>query len=241
MFGSGVDRRPHERGAGDAGRAARLPQVTFANKVEVDGTAVAMKRQTEDGYQVVEASLPAVVSVVEKINEPRYPSFKGIMAAKKKPFETLQLADLGIERVEVGLGAPGARSRTSPLARRARAERSSRTRAATAAASSPSSSLARSSSEPAEGVRDMAEILVLVDHVDGAVKKVTLELLTKARQLGEPSAVFVGSGIVRLPIGCASTARRRSTSPTARARRLPGRPEGRRAGAARRRTRRPPC
>ena len=53
---------------------------------------------------MVEASLPAVVSVVEKINEPRYPSFKGIMAAKKKPVETLSLSDLGIESSDVGLG-----------------------------------------------------------------------------------------------------------------------------------------
>ena len=52
-----------------------------------------------------EASLPAVVSVVEKINEPRYPSFKGIMAAKKKPVATLSLADLGVEAGQVGLGA----------------------------------------------------------------------------------------------------------------------------------------
>jgi electron transfer flavoprotein beta subunit len=51
---------------------------------------------------VVEASTPAVVSVVEKINEPRYPSFKGIMAAKKKPVETYGLADLGVDAGEVG-------------------------------------------------------------------------------------------------------------------------------------------
>ena len=53
----------------------------------------------------VEASAPAVVSVVEKINEPRYPSFKGIMAAKKRPVETLSIADLGLEPAGVGLGA----------------------------------------------------------------------------------------------------------------------------------------
>ena len=53
---------------------------------------------------MVTASLPAVVSVVEKINEPRYPSFKGIMAAKKKPVQTLSLADAGIDPALVGLG-----------------------------------------------------------------------------------------------------------------------------------------
>jgi electron transfer flavoprotein beta subunit len=58
---------------------------------------------TDYGYDVVEGKLPALVSVVEKINEPRYPSFKGIMAAKKKPVETLSLADLGVDAAAVGL------------------------------------------------------------------------------------------------------------------------------------------
>ncbi len=81
-----------------------LPQLTFAKEVTVDGSTVSIKRLTDDGYQVVTASTPAVVSVVEKINEPRYPSFKGIMAAKKKPVESYGLADLGIDAAEVGLG-----------------------------------------------------------------------------------------------------------------------------------------
>jgi electron transfer flavoprotein beta subunit len=80
-----------------------VPQLTFAKEVAVDGQTVRIKRLTDDGYQAVEAALPAVVSVVEKINEPRYPSFKGIMAAKKKPLDTLSLSDLGIEAGEVGL------------------------------------------------------------------------------------------------------------------------------------------
>jgi electron transfer flavoprotein beta subunit len=89
-----------------------LPQLTFAKEVTVDGSgSVSIKRLTDDGYQVVEASLPAVVSVVEKINEPRYPSFKGIMAAKKKPVETYALSDLGVDAADVGLG--GARSTVS--------------------------------------------------------------------------------------------------------------------------------
>ena len=82
-----------------------LPQVTFAQKVEVDGSSVRIERQMEYGYDTVEASLPAVVSVVEKINEPRYPSFKGIMAAKKKPVETLGVSDVGLDPSNVGLGA----------------------------------------------------------------------------------------------------------------------------------------
>ncbi len=80
-------------------------QLTYANRVEIDGSVVRIRRQTEDGYLVVEGSTPAVVSVVEKINEPRYPSFKGIMAAKKKPVETWSLADLGVDAGRVGLDA----------------------------------------------------------------------------------------------------------------------------------------
>ena len=85
-----------------------LPQLTFAKEVAVDGSSVRIKRLTDDGYQSVEAALPAVVSVVEKINEPRYPSFKGIMAAKKKPVQTLAIGDLGVDAGDVGLG--GSRS-----------------------------------------------------------------------------------------------------------------------------------
>jgi electron transfer flavoprotein beta subunit len=79
-----------------------LAQLTFAKEVTVDGSTVTIKRLTDDGFQVVEGATPAVVSVVEKINEPRYPSFKGIMAAKKKPVETLGLADLGVDPAQVG-------------------------------------------------------------------------------------------------------------------------------------------
>ena len=60
---------------------------------------------TADGYDVVTTSLPAVITVTAGVNEPRYPSFKGIMAAKKKPVDTLSLADLEIDPARVGLGA----------------------------------------------------------------------------------------------------------------------------------------
>jgi electron transfer flavoprotein beta subunit len=80
-----------------------VPQLTLASKVDIDGQSVTVRRVTDDGYQVVTGPLPAVVSVVEKINEPRYPSFKGIMAAKKKPVQTLALADLGVDADAAGL------------------------------------------------------------------------------------------------------------------------------------------
>ena len=82
-------------------------QLTFANSVVVDPASGSIKidRVTEIGLEKMEANLPAVVSVVEKINEPRYPSFKGIMAAKKKVITSQSLADLGIGTDLVGAKA----------------------------------------------------------------------------------------------------------------------------------------
>ena len=82
-----------------------LAQLTFANKVEVSAGSVTIDRVTDNGIETVSAATPAVVSVVEKINEPRYPSFKGIMAAKKKPVETLTVGDAGLDASLVGIGA----------------------------------------------------------------------------------------------------------------------------------------
>jgi electron transfer flavoprotein beta subunit len=81
-----------------------LPHLSFAGEVDVDasGRLVKTKRVTDEGVEVMESPLPVIVTVIEKINEPRYPSFKGIMAAKKKPITELSLVDLGISGVEVG-------------------------------------------------------------------------------------------------------------------------------------------
>jgi electron transfer flavoprotein beta subunit len=75
------------------------PSVTFAKHVEIDGTTLKVRRQTEAGYDEVECPLPAVVSVTAGVVEPRYPSFKGIMAAKSKPVDTVTAADLGVDTV----------------------------------------------------------------------------------------------------------------------------------------------
>ena len=80
-----------------------VPQLTLASKVDISGSEVTVRRVTDDESATVTGSLPAVVSVVEKINEPRYPSFKGIMAAKKKPVQALTLADLGVDADAAGL------------------------------------------------------------------------------------------------------------------------------------------
>ncbi len=82
-----------------------LAQLTFAQKVDVTGDTVTIERLADYGFDTVTASLPAVISVVEKINEPRYPSFKGIMAAKKKPVETLSVADAGLDASKIGASA----------------------------------------------------------------------------------------------------------------------------------------
>jgi len=82
-----------------------IAQLTFAQRVSVSGSDVTIERVTDYGFDTVTASMPAVVSVVEKINEPRYPSFKGIMAAKKKPVETLGVSELGLDVAAVGQAA----------------------------------------------------------------------------------------------------------------------------------------
>jgi len=81
------------------------PAPTQARKVTAEGGTVTIERVTENGFDKVQASTPAIISVVEKINEPRYPSFKGIMAAKSKPIDVKSLADLGLEAGEVGLAS----------------------------------------------------------------------------------------------------------------------------------------
>ncbi|HEY4152114.1 MAG TPA: electron transfer flavoprotein subunit beta/FixA family protein [Pseudolysinimonas sp.] len=94
------------------GRTAAVPamlaerlnvaQLTNLHSLTVSGAEVSGERTTEDGYIEVAATLPAVVSVTEQIAEARYPSFKGIMSAKKKPIETLAVADLGLDTADTG-------------------------------------------------------------------------------------------------------------------------------------------
>lgn len=78
-----------------------LPAITFAKSISTDGSTVHVERQTEEGYDEVECPLPALVTVTAGVVEPRYPSFKGIMAAKGKPVEQLTVGDLGIEGLAV--------------------------------------------------------------------------------------------------------------------------------------------
>ena len=77
-----------------------VPQLTIAKKVEIDGSTVKIHRQTSDGYQVVEAATPVLITVTAGIAEPRYASLKGIMAARSKEIKQVGLGDLSIERGE---------------------------------------------------------------------------------------------------------------------------------------------
>ncbi|WP_436699144.1 electron transfer flavoprotein subunit beta/FixA family protein [Nocardioides sp. BYT-33-1] len=82
-----------------------LPQVTLAAVVETQGDQVRIKRDGDTATEVIGGTLPLVLSVTDQSGEARYPSFKGIMAAKKKPLEALSLADIGVDAAEVGLDA----------------------------------------------------------------------------------------------------------------------------------------
>ena len=84
-----------------------FPSITFAKKIAVDGSTVRVERQTEAGYDEVESPLPALVSVTAGVVEPRYPSFKGIMAAKSKPVDVLSVADIGVPADQVGAAGAG--------------------------------------------------------------------------------------------------------------------------------------
>ena len=80
-----------------------LPQVTIASVVETQGAQVRIKRDSDTATEIIGSTMPLVMSVTDQTGEARYPSFKGIMAAKKKPLETWSLSDIGVDASEVGL------------------------------------------------------------------------------------------------------------------------------------------
>lgn len=79
-----------------------LPQVTFARKMTIEGGTVTVQRATESGYQTIQSALPAVVTVTASVAEPRYPSFKLLMQAKRKPIDARDAATLGLDAASVG-------------------------------------------------------------------------------------------------------------------------------------------
>jgi electron transfer flavoprotein beta subunit len=78
-----------------------IPSATFARKIEVSDGSLRVERQTETGYDVVECPLPALVTVTAAVNDPRYPTLKGIMQAKQKPMEKLSASDLGLSAEDI--------------------------------------------------------------------------------------------------------------------------------------------
>ncbi|MCE3240317.1 MAG: electron transfer flavoprotein subunit beta/FixA family protein [Deltaproteobacteria bacterium] len=92
-----------------------VPPMTFAKEILIDDDRIAIKRQSESGYDLVESSLPALVAVSSGINEPRYPQLKGIMAAKKKEIKIYTAADLGLPPDQVG--EKGAREKVLAVGR----------------------------------------------------------------------------------------------------------------------------
>ncbi len=100
---------------GQLARLLGIPALTFAKEIAAEGGKITVKRQSESGYDVVEAALPALVSVTSGINEPRYPQLKGIMAAKKKEIKKYTAADLGLAPDQIG--AAGAKERVLTVGR----------------------------------------------------------------------------------------------------------------------------
>src|SRR5260370_41173198 len=90
-----------------------LPQLTCAREITIEGQKAVIKRVTQTGYQTVESQLPAVITIASGSFEAIYPTMRGIMGAKKKPFTQLSLADLGIDASEVG--EAGARERVMAI------------------------------------------------------------------------------------------------------------------------------
>ncbi len=167
-----------------------LTSVTFAKHVEIDGEAVKVQRQTELGYDEVEATLPALVSVTAGVVEPRYPCFKGIMAAKSKPVDQLTAGRPRHRRRHGRLGRrrPGDRGRRRCAGPRGRRDRRGRRRGLRQDRRLPREPQGHLSSPPGRtGERtDMAlnRIWVYAEAADGKVAPITLEMLTKARDAG---------------------------------------------------------
>ncbi|MGH2504007.1 MAG: electron transfer flavoprotein subunit beta/FixA family protein [Ktedonobacterales bacterium] len=92
------------------------PLLSFASKLEIADGRARIERAADRGYQVAEAALPALASVIQTINVPRYPTMKGIMGAKRKPLDTFSLADLGVEAAQVGVaGSREKATNSSPV------------------------------------------------------------------------------------------------------------------------------
>ena len=165
----------------------RRPMVSQVAELTVDGSAVTGKRQTEFGYDVIAAPLPAVVAVSDAINEPRYPSLKGIMGAKSKPQEVVSLADLGVEPGDVG--ESGSRTTVRAVAPPPREERPGEDRGRR-------QRRGEDRRLPRREAADLMATLVFLETHDGEPTKGGLGVLSKAAALGgDVAGVVLGTGV----------------------------------------------
>ena len=166
----------------------RRPVISQVAELTVADGKVRGKRQTEFGYDVIEAPLPAVVAVSDAINEPRYPSLKGIMGAKSKPQETLSASDLGLEADSAwraGLRDERPRARRPAAARRRAEDRGRRERCA-------------ADRRLPRGEEARMSVAVFLEHHEGELQKGSLGVLGKAASLGDVAGVVLGSGVKEL-------------------------------------------
>ncbi len=170
-----------------------VPGLTYVRKLELDGTTLRAERETDNGYMRISAPLPALASVTKSINEPRYPSLRGIMGAKKK---TIAVADAGRGRASTARSGSPARGpsssalETPPTARQGRGLSGAGRRR-------------RRAEDPrvpaGEEVRLMRDVVVFIEHTEGQPRRVSLEMATKAKELagalgGSVHAVVLGKG-----------------------------------------------
>ncbi len=164
------------------------PMVSQVAELTVESGSVTGKRQTEFGYDVIAAPLPAVVAVSDAINEPRYPSLKGIMSAKSKPAETVSLADIGVEPERAG--EAGSRTVVSALGPPPREGRAGQDRGRRLGRRADRRVSRREEADL------MADTLVFLEHHDGQLQKGSLGVLGKAAAIGgDVAGVVLGSGV----------------------------------------------
>ncbi len=165
----------------------RRPMVSQVAELTLDGASLTGKRQTEFGYDVISAPLPAIVAVSDAINEPRYPSLKGIMGAKSKPQEVVSLADIGVEADRVG--SAGSRTTVRSVAPPPAEERPGPDRGRRQRRREDRRVPRREEAHP------MSTLVFLETH-DGAPTKGGLGVLSKAASLGgDVAGVVLGSGV----------------------------------------------
>ena len=179
-----------------------MPSLTQVIKMDIEGDKLRCERQAEYGYDTVEVTLPAVISVGDAINEPRYPSLKAIMGAKKKPLETVSAADVGIDAVarrRRQLRRPVGR-REGPAGEVRRRDHRGRGHRRDGRTNRRLARRAQADLTRESETTDMANILIYALHYDGAINKNSLGAVSEGARLasqlgGEAHAILVGENV----------------------------------------------